>query len=531
MKVKLYLYDPESCKKSAKFQNRNQFLTFWAYSNGMSISQRLDLRQSQTLVMTPQLQQAIKLLQMSNQELSDFVATEVEQNPLLERPDEGGSDGVESDRLGSSEGLDGENSAVLANSSDPAPLSGSEADTVITNDDSVWADDSLTNDGAFSPSHNNSFEDDEFSAANNVAEKPSLRDHLLEQIHVDILDPVARMVAVALVELLDDAGYLPADLDLVRSQLGLTPEVFEKIIAQVQRFDPPGIFARSLKECLALQLKEKNRLDPAMVVFLDHLDLLAKHERNALMKICGVDAEDLAAMIAEIRELNPKPAHVFTADVAPPIVPDVMLKAQPGGTWMVELNNETLPRVLANNRYYAKVQKSAHNKIDKEYLSDRWQQANWLVKALQQRATTILKVASEIVRQQDSFFVHGVQHLKPLILRDIAAAVEMHESTVSRVTQNKYIATPRGLFELKYFFTTALTRNDGGEGTVSSESVRDRIRQLIDEEKPTAILSDDTLADMLKAEGTDIARRTVAKYREALRIPPSSQRRREKRAG
>lgn len=490
----------------------------------MSLTQRLDLRQSQTLVMTPQLQQAIKLLQMSNQELNDYVETEVEQNPLLDRTEDAGAEGIAATH-------DGEESAAsLPVSADPAPLSGSENEAGFEPAEENWEQEtSYGSDEAFSPSHNNSFNDDEFSAAHNVAEKESLRDHLLEQIHVDIIEPSDRMIAVALVELLDEAGYLPADLALVRSQLGVSPEHFEQIIGTLQSFDPPGIFARSLKECLALQLKDKNRLDPAMVILLEHLDLLAKRERNMLMKLCCVDAEDLAGMITEIRELNPKPAQVFAMDVAPPIVPDVLLKPAAGGTWSVELNSETLPRVLANNRYYAKVQEAAHNKIDKEYLSDRWQQANWLVKALQQRATTILKVSAEIVRQQDNFFVHGVQHLKPLILRDIAAAVEMHESTVSRVTQNKYIATPRGLFELKYFFTTSLARTDGGEGVVSSESVRDRIRQLIDEEQPSAILSDDGIADILKAEGIDIARRTVAKYREALRIPSSAQRRREKR--
>lgn len=495
----------------------------------MSISQRLDIRQTQALVMTPQLQQAIKLLQMSNQELNDFVATEVEQNPLLERSDEALPIEAENDHFGESGGGGQENSASTTVEAEPELLSAVEAELAPAEGEVTWDDAGSMSDEAFSPSHNNSFNDDEFSAANNVADKPSLRDHLLEQIHVDIEDPADRMIAVVMIELLDDAGYLPAKLEIVRTQLGVAPEHFETIIQRLQSFDPPGIFARSLKECLAIQLKEKNRLDPAMIGLLDHLDLVAKRERTALMKLCGVDAEDLAEMIEEIKLLNPKPAQIFTADVAPPIVPDVLLKPQAGGAWMVELNNETLPRVLANNRYYAKVQKSAHNKIDKEYLSDRWQQANWLVKALQQRATTILKVASEIVRQQDSFFVHGVQHLKPLILRDIAAAVEMHESTVSRVTQNKYIATPRGLFELKYFFTTSLGRNDGGEGGVSSEAVRERIRILIDAEKPEAILSDDAIAEMLRVEGIDVARRTVAKYREALKIPTSSQRRREKR--
>ena len=348
------------------------------------------------------------------------------------------------------------------------------------------------------------------------------------QIQIDIQEPADRMIAAALVEMLDEAGYLPADLDLVRTQLGATPQHFEDVIQQLQKFDPPGIFARSLQECLEIQLREKDRFDPAMEKLVQHLDLIAKRERSQLMKLCGVDAEDLAGMIKEIRELNPKPAMAFTSDVAPPIVPDVILRPQPGGGWHVELNSDNLPRVLANEKYYTRVQASARSKADRDYLSERWQQANWLVKALHQRATTILKVSAEIVRQQDTFFIHGVQHLKPLILRDIAAAVEMHESTVSRVTQHKYITTPRGLFELKYFFTTALTRTDGGD-TVSSEAVRDRIRTLIDEEKPEAVLSDDRITDILCRQGIDIARRTVAKYREAMRIPSSAQRRRDKR--
>jgi RNA polymerase sigma-54 factor len=489
----------------------------------MSLTPRLDLRQTQTLIMTPQLQQAIKLLQMSNLELSEFVATELEQNPLLERADD---EPAPAERVTTpAEDFALSSPAPASSAAEPAPLSG---ETTPSGDDDVWASDGYGGEESFGPSHSGSFENDEFNAAQNVAEGPSLRVHLMSQIQVDIADPADRLIAAALVELLDEAGYLPADLELVRTQLGATPAHFEDVIAKLQRFDPPGIFARSLQECLALQLREKDRLDPAMEKLLQHLDLVARRERTQLMKLCSVDAEDLAGMIAEIRELNPKPAMAFTSDVAPPIVPDVILKPQPGGGWQVELNNENLPRVLANEKYHARVQAGARSKSDREYISDRWQQANWLVKALNQRATTILKVASEIVRQQDQFFVHGVQHLKPLILRDIAAAVEMHESTVSRVTQNKYITTPRGLFELKYFFTTALARHDGGE-MVSSESVRERIRALIEEEKPNAVLSDDRLAEILSAEGIDIARRTIAKYREAMRIASSAQRRREKR--
>ncbi|MDR3448429.1 MAG: RNA polymerase factor sigma-54 [Alphaproteobacteria bacterium] len=493
----------------------------------MTISQRIDQRQSQTLVMTPQLQQAIKLLQMSNLELGDFVEQEIEQNPLLERGEGDGSDAPIGDT--------GPEIVAAAPDADPAPLSGSESETVSgSNDEDVWANDGYNGEERFATtSSGGSFEDDEFSAAQNIAEKPSLRAHLLEQIHVDFTEPADRMVAAALIELLDEAGYLPADLELVRTQLGVTDEHFEEIIARMQRFDPCGIFARSLHECLALQLFEKDRLDPAMGLLLQNLDLLAKRDLNALMRLCNVDNEDLADMIAEIRHLNPKPAMAFTSDVAQPIVPDVILRHLPGklgegGGWHVELNTETLPRVLANERYYAQIQSATSKKADKEYIADRWQQANWLVKALHQRATTILKVASEIVRQQDAFFVHGVSHLKPLILKDIATLVEMHESTVSRVTQHKYIATPRGLFELKYFFTTALGRSDGG-ADMSSESVRARIRAMIDNEKPTSILSDDHLSMMLRGEGIDVARRTVAKYREAMRIPTSAQRRREKR--
>jgi RNA polymerase sigma-54 factor len=491
----------------------------------MNISQRIEQRQSQTLVMTPQLQQAIKLLQMSNLELGDFVEQEIEKNPLLEHADQTpGEVSLADDRTTSMD-----ISTASAAGADQAPLSHSDSEGQTQSNDDNYASDGYGSEDRFAGTGSGgSFTDDEYSAAQNVAEKPSLRNHLLEQINVDFANPADRMIAAALVELLDEAGYLPSELEVVRAQLGATPTHFQEIITRLQRFDPCGIFARSLHECLALQLAEKNRLDPAMKVLLQNLDLLARRDNTSLMRLCQVDAEDLAEMIAEIRQLDPKPATSFTADVAPPIVPDVILRPQPGGGWHVELNTETLPRVLANERYYTQIQASASKKADKDYIANHWQQANWLVKALHQRATTILKVASEIVRQQDAFFVHGVHHLKPLILKDIALLVEMHESTVSRVTQHKYIATPRGLFELKYFFTTALARSDGG-ADMSSEAVRARIKAMIDKEKPTSILSDDHLSMMLRGEGINIARRTVAKYREAMHIPTSAQRRREKR--
>jgi RNA polymerase sigma-54 factor len=296
--------------------------------------------------------------------------------------------------------------------------------------------------------------------------------------------------------------------------------------ARMMRFDPVGLFARELKECLAAQLAERNRLDPAMVALLDHLDLVARRELRRLITICGVDAADLAEMIAEIRALDPKPGASYEAAPTQLVVPDILMRATPGDGWVIELNPETMPRLLVNERFYARVAPRARRE-DRLFLAEHLASANWLVRSLQQRAQTILKVSAEIIRQQDGFMRHGVAHLRPLILRDIAEAVEMHESTVSRVTANKYIATPRGTFELKYFFTTAIPGTDGGESH-SAEAVRYRIRALIEAETDGEILSDDAIVAALRDEGVDIARRTVAKYREALHIPNSVQRRREK---
>jgi RNA polymerase sigma-54 factor len=294
----------------------------------------------------------------------------------------------------------------------------------------------------------------------------------------------------------------------------------------MMRFDPPGLFARDLKECLAAQLEDKNRLDPAMATLLDNLELLARRDMRGLMSRCGVDAEDLADMITEIRALDPKPGASFDAEPVRAIIPDLLMRAAPGETWIIELNPDTMPRVLVNEGFHARIAPKA-NKADRVFLADHLASANWLVRSLQQRAQTILKVAAEIMRLQDGFLRQGVAYLRPLILRDIATAVEMHESTVSRVTSNKYIATPRGIFELKYFFTTSIGATDGGESH-SSEAVRHRIRQLIGAEPPDGILSDDQIVTVLRREGVDIARRTVAKYREAMHIPNSVGRRRVK---
>jgi RNA polymerase sigma-54 factor len=297
----------------------------------------------------------------------------------------------------------------------------------------------------------------------------------------------------------------------------------------LQRFEPAGVCARDLAECLALQLYERDRLDPAMKILVENLELLARHDFAALRRLCNVDEEDLFDMAAEIRSLNPKPGNAFGAVVVQPVVPDVFVREGNDGGWVVELNGETLPRVLVNNAYHATVSRSATRNEDKTYISECYANANWLARSLDQRARTILKVSRELVRQQDAFLAWGIEHLRPLNLRTIADAIEMHESTVSRVTANKYVATPRGIFEMKYFFTSAINSSEGGEAH-ASEAVRHRIKDLIDAENRAQVLSDDKIVDILRETGIDIARRTVAKYREALGIPSSVQRRRAKRA-
>jgi RNA polymerase sigma-54 factor len=352
---------------------------------------------------------------------------------------------------------------------------------------------------------------------------------LTEQVSLTFTDPVDRMIAQYLVDLVDEAGYVTGELSDVADKLGALPSRVEGVLTRLQGFDPPGVCARNLTECLAIQLRERDRLDPAMQALLANLELLAKRDYVSLRKLCGIDEEDLADMIAEVKRLNPKPGLAFSSALVQPIVPDVFVRHGADGGWLVELNHDTLPKVLVNQSYYAKVSKTAKKDTEKSYLAECLQTATWLVRALDQRAKTILKVASEIVRQQDAFFAFGVQHLRPLNLKTIADAIEMHESTVSRVTANKYMATTRGTFEMKFFFTSAIASSDGGEAH-SAEAVRHRIKQLIEAEKAEDILSDDTIVEQLRKAGIDIARRTVAKYREAMRIPSSVQRRRDKQS-
>jgi RNA polymerase sigma-54 factor len=498
----------------------------------MALTQKLEFRQTQTLVMTPQLMQAIKLLQLSSVDLAAYVEGELERNPLLERAGEaeaeGSFEGEGAPAAGeaSEDGLDRDNPAAIEEVLD-AGIENVFPDEVAAGPErpgdrphgySDWA-----NVGA------GGSDLDDYNLEAFVSADKTLAQHLAEQLALAIADPARRMIGQHLIDLVDEAGYIAGDLGAVAERLGAPLAEVEAVLAVLQGFDPPGVCARSLAECLAIQLKERDRFDPAMQALVAHLDLVAKRDFAALRRICGVDEEDLADMLAELRRLNPKPGHAFGSAPVQPIVPDVFVRRAPDGGWLVELNNDTLPKVLVNQSYFAAVSKTARSEKDKSYLSNCFQSATWLVRALDQRARTILKVATEIVRQQDGFFAHGVQHLRPLNLKNVADAIGMHESTVSRVTANKYMATHRGIFEMKYFFSSAIAAADGGAAH-SAEAVRHRIRQLIEAESPSAVLSDDTIVEKLKEVGIDIARRTVAKYREAMRIPSSVQRRREKQA-
>ncbi|MGA8770518.1 MAG: RNA polymerase factor sigma-54, partial [Rhodomicrobium sp.] len=371
---------------------------------------------------------------------------------------------------------------------------------------------------------------EDFDPFATIASTKSLADHLNEQAQLAFTSAHDRLIARYLADLVDIDGYVRSPLEDVAASLSTSLEEIERVLATLQTFDPPGICARDLAECMALQLKEKNRYDPFMERLLSNLDLIAACDFQRLKKVCGVDAEDLREMISELRLLNPRPGRSFDRVEIETLVPDVIVRRGPDGEWRAELNPGAAPSLAVDRAYYASLKARCRSNADRNYLGDRLSSANWLVKSLEQRLVTILKVATAVVEEQSAFFAHGVRHLKPLNLRQIAAKIGMHESTVSRVTSNKAIATPRGIFEMKYFFTSAISASCASVDAHSSEAVRDRIKEFISNESPAEILSDDRIVTLLKADGIDIARRTVAKYREALRIPSSAARRRQKRA-
>ncbi|MEE9273370.1 MAG: RNA polymerase factor sigma-54 [Robiginitomaculum sp.] len=501
----------------------------------MALSPQIKLKQGQRLAMTPQLQQAIKMLQLNNIELAAYVEEQLEKNPLLERGRGDENQRKEDTRLEQQVGdlveLDlhapSAEAAASMDASDSALNVDATAIDLAPNAPSVggeidWS--KAGKGGSFSGS-------DDYDAAANTAEEISLNQHLNAQLAMAIHDPSERMIGAYLIDQVDENGYLHTDINDVAMRLGVQVTRVLSTLAILQSFEPTGVMARNLRECLSLQLKERHKLDAPMTILLDNLEMLAKHDLSGLAKVCGISFDTLKDYILCLRTLAPKPGLAFGSGSAAPIEPDVFVLERPDGGWSVDLNTDTLPRVLVNSRYYAEICGQTKDEKVKTYMSECQENASWLVKSLDQRARTILKVSSEIIKQQDSFFAYGIDHLRPLNLRTVADAIEMHESTVSRVTSNKYMSTPRGTFELKYFFTAAIASTNGGDAH-SAEAVRYKIKNITAEETtPKSVLSDDKIVQILGKQGIDIARRTVAKYRESIGIPSSVQRRRILRNG
>lgn len=489
---------------------------------------KLELRQGQSLVMTQALQQSIKLLQCNSLELREFVEQELEKNPFLLEESDAGEDSQQETPEGDDSDGEPREADFDGDGEFSAEMSGSEG----------WDDDSadiekdyLRHDqhiGTGASDYNP--DEDTRSIEDNPSGEISLRDHLLEQLHIQVPDPVQRLVGAHLIDMVDESGYIKDDLAALADTLGTGVTEIENVLAVLHTFDPVGVCARSLRECLMLQLKDRNRLDPAMQALLDNLQLLGDGRFDELRRRCHVDADDLRDMVAEIRELNPKPGSRFTHEVSQVLEPDIFVRRLPDGNWHIELNMGNFPKVMVNKRYYKKITAGTRNVKDKQYLAEQFGSASWLVRALEQRAQTMLRVAGELVKQQDAFFRLGVRYLKPMTLKTIANETGYHESTISRVTNGKYLICPRGTFELKYFFTSALARAEGGGEDVSSQAVKHYINEMIGAETSDNILSDDDIVDRLRERNITVARRTVAKYREALHIPSSPKRRRLKAA-
>ncbi|MGB7417900.1 MAG: RNA polymerase factor sigma-54 [Erythrobacter sp.] len=497
----------------------------------MAIGPRLDLRQTQSLVMTPQLQQAIKLLAATNLEIESFIGDALEANPLLEAgpvsrdPDGQASEPGDIPR----EDLTSDELMAQGQGESEAPLDidqGALDRACETGDGARLSDHDWGTSGGLGGGGAGGGEDlpgIEATCSANV----TLGEHLDSQIAGLACNPREAFVARHIAGLLDEAGYLATDLREVATDLGVDMACAEDALEVVQMCDPTGVGARSLAECLALQAREADRYDPCMIALIDNLELIARGDIARLKRLCDVDDEDFADMLQELRSYDPKPGLTFAPVAADAVVPDVLIAANDAGGWDIALNEETLPSLIVNRDYFIELSDGAASVQAQEWLKEKLADAHWLIRALDQRQRTILKTAAAIVERQEGFFRQGVSQLRPLTLREVADAIDMHESTVSRVTSGKYLSCDRGCFELKYFFSSGVASSDG-EG-VSAEAIKARIRTLTDAEDPKKVLSDQKLTDMLKEEGYDLARRTVAKYREAIGIGSSAQRRRLKK--
>lgn len=498
------------------------------------VGMKQEFRQSQQLVMTRQLQQSIKLLQLSAVDIQEFIDEELEKNPVLSReeadsandhPDEPDTDVMPENSAPDDDETQGDTPEIEVSDTDYS-VNESLVDESYGDE---WSEGGIERLSAGAHGTAGGLGDDSegFGIDSAPAREQTLREYLLEQIRMDITDPAQLLIAECLTDMLDDAGYLREETGTLAATLGATSEEIEAVIARLQQMEPSGVFARNLSECLRLQLADINRLDPCMEIFLANIEMMGSGDVQGLRRKCAVDAEDFVQMLADIRRCNPKPAMGFAVEVAQSVIPDVIVRRAKGGGWHLELNPDAMPRILINRRYAANVGARDNDREAKKFVSEQMANANWLVKALDQRANTILKVASEIVRQQDRFLEHGIRFLRPLVLKDIATAIGMHESTVSRVTTAKFIATPRGTLELKFFFTSSINAGSG-RNDFSSRTVMYYIKDLIAAEDVKDILSDDAIVRRLKDRNIEVARRTVTKYREEMNIPSSVIRRRQK---
>ncbi len=494
----------------------------------MAIELRQQLKLSQQLVMTPQLQQAIKLLQLNRMELVGLVQQELQENPVLEEVFEGD----ESDSQGS-EGSGDESAAEVEAAAKAAaeagPTEGLEAGVEREPTDAEKVADLEWQDYMNSNPQTGIREavgpDDRPSFESTMTRRPSLADHLEWQLQLSTLPIDEQVAANVIIGNLDDRGYLRSTVDEVGRQAGVALEVVERTLETIHGLDPAGVAARDLKECLTIQVRALEIDDPIVERIIEEsLDRLIKRDFRGVAKQLGITIEEVAAAANVIGGLEPRPGRGFGSDEPVYITPDIYVY-KVGDDFHVVLNDDGLPRLRINGLYKDVLAKKGQvvSKDTKEYVHDKVRSALWLIKSIHQRQRTIYKVMESIIKHQRAFFERGINYLKPLNLRDVADDIEMHESTVSRVTTNKYVHTPQGIFELKYFFNSSINRVEGE--AVASESVKARIRRLIVNEDPRRPLSDQRIAEMLKVANIDIARRTVTKYRESMNLLSSTKRR------
>lgn len=473
------------------------------------MKQGLQLRLSQQLAMTPQLQQAIRLLQLSTLELQQELQQALESNPLLEQIDT--HEEIDTRETQDSETLDTADALEQKEMPEELPLDASW-DTIYT---------------AGTPSGTSGdYIDDELPVYQGETTQ-TLQDYLMWQVELTPFSDTDRAIATSIVDAVDDTGYLTVPLEDILESMGdeeIDIDEVEAVLKRIQRFDPVGVAAKDLRDCLLIQLSQFDKTTPwleeARLIISDHLDLLANHDFRTLMRVTRLKEDVLKEAVNLIQSLDPRPGQSIQTGEPEYVIPDVLVRKH-NGHWTVELNSDSIPR-LQINQHYASMCNNARNDGDSQFIRSNLQDAKWLIKSLESRNDTLLRVSRCIVEQQQAFFEQGEEYMKPMVLADIAQAVEMHESTISRVTTQKYLHSPRGIFELKYFFSSHVNTEGGGEA--SSTAIRALVKKLIAAENPAKPLSDSKLASLLSEQGIMVARRTVAKYRESLSIPPSNQR-------